>query len=201
MTTESDEIRFHGGEAYELYPKIIKRIKLSHEGKVLDAGCGKGNLAKYLTDYNLYGCDVTENFVKQARQKNYKEVRVADIYNLPYQDGEFEEVICLGVFEYIQHPEKAMKELLRVSKGRVIINTPNCRGVGILNFFSGNFAGFIDSIVKKGMIWTDTKFHKKIASDCNLKVKTKYFSRRFESIRNLWGNLLSGDIISIYERK
>ena len=108
-----DELRFHGGEAYDFYPKVLKRISVSKEEKVLDVGCGVGNLSKYLKGFNLYGCDITENFVKQAKKEFYKEVKVADIYNLPYEDNEFAKVICLGVFQYILDTEKAMKELLR----------------------------------------------------------------------------------------
>jgi len=198
--SEKDELRFEGSEAYDFYPKILKRISLSREEKILDVGCGIGRLSRYLKGFNLYGCDVTEKFVKQARKEFYKEVKLADIYALPYKDKEFDKIICLGVFEYLEYPEKAIKELFRVCKGDIILNTPNYNSAGILNFLSNNWSNFIDSIVEDGTRWTNKDFHKDIAKNCKLKLKIKYFSRKFESIRNIWGNLFAGDIIGIYSQ-
>lgn len=135
---EKDELRFHGGEAYDLYPKVLKRISVSKEEKILDVGCGVGKLSRYLKGFNLYGCDITENFVKHAKKEFYKEVKVADIYNLPYKDKEFDKIFCIGVFEYIQNTEKAMKELLRICKGEITINTPNYNSMGIRFFYKIN---------------------------------------------------------------
>jgi len=196
---KKDELRFHGGEAYDLYPKILKKISLSREEKILDVGCGVGNLSKYLKGFNLYGCDLMESFVKQAKKKNYKQVKVADVYNLPYKDNEFDKILCFGVFEYINNPEKAMKELLRVCKGEIILNTPNYNSAGINHFLFGNWSKFIDSIVSDGTRWTNAKFHKNIAKNCRLKLEIKYISHSFESFRNLFGNILAGDIIAIYK--
>lgn len=198
--SEKDEKRFHGGEAYDFYPKILKRISLSKNEKILDVGCGVGNLSKYLKNFNLYGCDITENFVKQARKENYREVKVADIYNLPYEDNEFDKIICLGVFEYVWDTEKAMKELMRVCKGDIIINTPNYNVAGIIHLLSGKWKSFIEKTIDDRMRWTNKNFHKEIAKNCGLKLEIKYFSKKYGLIRNLWGNLFAGDIIGIYRR-
>ena len=197
---EKDELRFHGGEAYNFYPKVLKRISVSKKEKILDVGCGVGKLSRYLKGFNLYGCDITENFVEQAKKEFYKEVKVAEIYNLPYKDKEFDKIICLGVFEYIQNTEKAMKELLRVCKGKIILNTPNYNSMGIRFFLQNKWINFTDFLVSSGTRWTNKNFHENIAKKCNLKLKIKYFSHKFESIRNLWGNILAGDIIGIYHR-
>jgi 2-polyprenyl-3-methyl-5-hydroxy-6-metoxy-1,4-benzoquinol methylase len=198
---KKDEIRFEGSEAYEFYPKILRRISLSRKEKILDVGCGVGKLSRYLKGFDLYGCDVTENFVKQARKESYKEVKMGDIYKLPYKDKEFDKILCFGVFEYLNQPEKAMKELLRVCKGKIILNTPNYNSAGIANFFFGNWGRFIDTIVHDGTRWTNKKFHKRIAKRCNLKLKIMYFSRNFELIRDIWGNIFAGDIIAVYWRQ
>lgn len=197
---EKDELRFHGGEAYDLYPKVLKRISVSKEEKILDVGCGVGKLSRYLKGFNLYGCDITENFVKHAKKEFYKEVKVADIYNLPYKDKEFDKIFCIGVFEYIQNTEKAMKELLRICKGEIIINTPNYNSMGIRFFLQNKWIKFTDFLVSSRTRWTNKKFHEKIAKKCKLKLKIKYFSYKFEFIRNLGGNILAGDIIGIYYR-
>lgn len=196
-----DERRFFGYGIYNLYPKILKRISVSKNEKILDAGCGIGKLSKYLKGFNLYGCDITENFVKQAKKEFYKEVKVADLCNLPYKDNEFDKVICIETFAFILDTEKAMKELLRVCKGEIIIVDPNFNFAGIRHFLLNNWSNFIDSLVTSKIKWTNKSFHEKIAKQFGLKLKTKYFSHAFNSIRNLWGNVLSGSVIGIFEKR
>ncbi len=196
-----DEIRFHGGEAYNLYPNVLKRISLDRTEKILDVGCGVGHLSEYLKGFNLHGCDVTESFVKQAKQKFYREVKVADIHNLPYEDGEFDKIICLGVFEYLEDPYGAMKELLRVCKGEIIINVPNYNSAGLRHFVFGTWNTLLVSIVQDQMLWTNRKFYRRLAKQHNLRLQIKYFSKTFESIRNLWGNVFAGDIIGIFSQE
>lgn len=52
--------------------------------------------------------------------------RVASVYDLPFKDGEFENVLCMSVLEHLEEPRKAIKEMWRVLKpgGRIIVSVP-----------------------------------------------------------------------------
>ena len=52
-------------------------------------------------------------------------VEYGDIHKLPYKDNSFDYVICSEVLEHVENPIKAMQELKRVTKKRLIITVPN----------------------------------------------------------------------------
>jgi SAM-dependent methyltransferase len=51
---------------------------------------------------------------------------VGSVYELPFQDGEFQTVLCLSVLEHLEDPKKAIQEMRRVLKpgGRILISVP-----------------------------------------------------------------------------
>lgn len=189
---------FGGNEAYDYYPKLIKKITLSEKEKILDVGCGVGNLSKYLKGFNLYGCDFVKEFVEEARKKDYKEVKIADICNLPYKNKEFDKIICLGVFIYLENPKKAIKELMRVCKGNIIIVNPNFNFASIKYMNSRKrWVTFINSIKNKELFWTNKIYFVELAEQCDLNLEIRYISRSWGFIRNLFGNLLASEVVVV----
>ena len=49
---------------------------------------------------------------------------LADIENLPFRDQVFEDVRCISVIEHVPGWYKALREILRVSRNRVIMEVP-----------------------------------------------------------------------------
>lgn len=51
---------------------------------------------------------------------------VANVYNLPFKEGEFDVVLCMTVLEHLEDPTRAIKEMRRVLKvgGRIIVSVP-----------------------------------------------------------------------------
>ena len=45
---------------------------------------------------------------------------------LPYDDRSFDTVVCLDTLEHLNRPHEAFDDLLRVSRGNVIVSLPNC---------------------------------------------------------------------------
>lgn len=94
--------------------------------KVLDIGCGTGIYVDYLSrkGKDAAGIDSVKEFINYAR-KNYKgKFLVADAYKLPFKDKSFDTVIMFDVLEHLEYEEKALKELQRVGKKRIIIIAP-----------------------------------------------------------------------------
>lgn len=111
------------------YMEIVLGIanKGSGRQRILDIPAGNGLLAEKLAEY---GHDVV-----CADINNEKEAYVyADMSEtLPFNDGEFDTVICLEGVEHVIEPSKLISELCRICKdqGRIIISLPN-----IQNMFS-----------------------------------------------------------------
>lgn len=108
--------------------KPLDRWDLSIKKKeyVLEVGsghnpCSRSNVIveKYLSD-NSNRCGDVKIY---ANQKFIN----ADGENLPFQDKEFDYVICNQVLEHVEHPEIFIRELVRVAK-RGYIETPSLLG-------------------------------------------------------------------------
>lgn len=98
--------------------------------KVLDVGCGPGEMAARLTGrgYEVWGLDIAEPMIRYARARcGADRFRVGDAENIPFADNTFDAVICLAVVEYLDADERALREIRRVLKpgGRAVVCTAN----------------------------------------------------------------------------
>ena len=93
---------------------------------ILDCGCGPGaitfGLAEAVAPGRVQGVDIEPAMVEQATRLAAEEgvqnveFRVGDIYDLPFEDGEFDVVFSHSVTEHLSDPVRAMRELRRVTK-------------------------------------------------------------------------------------
>ena len=69
--TASDYNNSTDGKFVEpMYEVIVKEIQKLPGGKILDIGCGNGNLFTYLPEgkYKLFGVDFSENMISEAKR-------------------------------------------------------------------------------------------------------------------------------------
>jgi ubiquinone/menaquinone biosynthesis C-methylase UbiE/VanZ family protein len=98
--------------------------------KVLDIGCGTGEMARELTrrGYEVWGSDIAEPMVRYARERyGAGRFHAGDLEYLPFRDNTFDAVVCLGVVEYLDTDERSLREIWRVLRpgGRAVISTPS----------------------------------------------------------------------------
>ncbi|MDM8553187.1 class I SAM-dependent methyltransferase [Desulfococcaceae bacterium HSG7] len=99
--------------------------------KLLDAGCGPAHYLRSLRkrlDKNIYytGVDATEYYISLAKKAfpDSSRFHVGEIFNLPFNDSEYDIVINNNVLLHLPPPPtKAIEELIRVSKKYIIIRT------------------------------------------------------------------------------
>lgn len=95
--------------------------------KVLDIACGRGHLAARLAkNYQVTAADFSIDPLLAEKMPHvvFKEV---DICSLPFDDDEFDTVICAHTLEHIQDIARAVSELRRVAGKRIIIIVPRQR--------------------------------------------------------------------------
>jgi len=113
--------------------------------KILDAGCGKGSLARALSfpGNEIICSDIMNNLDPVCRF----EFRQADFNKkLPFQDGYFDIIVCSEVIEHLENPRHVLREFKRIAKpgGYILISMPNIlHFVGRIYFLlKGNLYGF-----------------------------------------------------------
>lgn len=106
----------------------FKRVREHLYGdSVLDAGCGKADfLSTIESDYQIAGIDVNKERVDYCNQVLGQDaVRLGNLDGrLDFENDSFDTVVCLEVLEHLEDPEKALRELVRVGRKRVIITVP-----------------------------------------------------------------------------
>ena len=114
-------------------------------GTILDVGCGKGYLLGKIMESNpgvqCCGADIAPPSHRDMPIK----IHEADIINLPFPDHSFDMVICTHNLEHIREPQKALGELIRVAKRRLIIVVPREREYRYSANFHVNFFPYMYS--------------------------------------------------------
>ena len=102
-------------------------------GPVLDLGCGPGVMADAVRERGLryVGLDASPAMIREgvARHRALEHARfvVGDVETLPFDDGQFGAVVCMGVLEYLDDAAPAMREIRRVARAGafVVMTLPN----------------------------------------------------------------------------
>jgi SAM-dependent methyltransferase len=111
-------------------------------GRALDLGCGDGGGRTALEEkgYAWVGLDVRRDGAASV---------VADAHRLPFEDGSFDVVYSLQVFEHLSRPWDAMGEVVRVLKPGGIF----CGGVAALEPFHHSYFNYthwgLESILRQ----------------------------------------------------
>ena len=97
--------------------------------RLLEIGSGMGHLVGQLEDtFETWGMDLNHWAMKQSKSVVDKtNLQTASAQELPYRDESFNVVIIKHIVEHLPDPEKAIREIGRVTEpgGTLILATPN----------------------------------------------------------------------------
>jgi len=120
MNSYYDEIssgynELHKEEQLKKVRIIIKELGITNE-KVLDVGCGTAFYAELFENYT--GLDSSKGMLEKAKAN----VILGNAENLPFKDKSFDVVISVTALHNVKDFKKAIKEMERVSKGKIAIS-------------------------------------------------------------------------------
>ncbi len=158
-----------------VYPRLLSKAK----GKILDYGCGIGDLLSY--NKAIIGVDINEYCIESCVERGLNAMHIEN-NKLPFQDNELSTIILDNVYEHLPHPEDQFVEIRRVLKtdGRLIIGVPGLKGHHLdsthIRYYSEEL--LVDSLDRQHFK-LDHLFYTPF-------IKSKYLSKKL-NIYVLWG--------------
>jgi ubiquinone/menaquinone biosynthesis C-methylase UbiE len=98
---------------------LLSAVEITRGTKLLEVACGTGNIsgAASSAGAEVVGIDFVEGMIVEAKKLHSNiEFRVADAQALPFDDDNFDAVICNFGVHHFSDPLRALKEAYRVIK-------------------------------------------------------------------------------------
>lgn len=123
---------------------VLKLLEVGNAERILDLGCGAGNLTEYFSKSKLFGIDLCRKLLIIASKKKYAvPLRLVQGFgeSLPFKKDSFDKIYCLEVIEHCRDPLQILKEANRVLKinGHCVLTIPNEDFIIFLKFLLRRF--------------------------------------------------------------
>jgi ubiquinone/menaquinone biosynthesis C-methylase UbiE len=94
---------------------------------VLEVGCGTGHFTRWLGEQGLgaVGLDLSTAMLAEAQILDGIVLVRGDAHRLPFADGAFDLVAFITALEFIDRPQEALREALRVSRQGLLLGVLN----------------------------------------------------------------------------
>ena len=121
-------VRTLDAQARAIWPQeveLVRRYQLPAGAKILDAGCGTGEVASRLADLfpaaDVLAVDILDHHLALARERYARfaprlRFEHQSIFELSAPDGTFDLAVCRHVLHSVPQADRVLKELARVTK-------------------------------------------------------------------------------------
>jgi len=96
---------------------LISQADLRPSSLILDLGAGPGTYTRAMNHigHHCVGVDYSRKVIEIARTRGSKEIYIqGEAYHLPFRNGSFNAVVCMGVLQSLARSEVALREMGRV---------------------------------------------------------------------------------------
>ena len=120
---------------------IISKAKLAKGGSMLEVGTGRGHMVTALAqkgfklisiDLDKKAQDVARIHLEAIKRDKLVSLKIMNAERLQYKDDYFNQVISVDFIHHAKDPIKCLKEMIRVTKNKLIIADINRRGERIM---------------------------------------------------------------------
>lgn len=120
---------------------IISRAGFNKGSALLEIGTGRGHMAQALAGkgFKLVSIDVDRQAQRAAKENlassgllRRASLRIMDAERLRFRNGSFNTVVSVNFMHHARRPDKCLREMVRVTKERIVIADINKRGQRIM---------------------------------------------------------------------
>jgi ubiquinone/menaquinone biosynthesis C-methylase UbiE len=116
--------------------RILALLAARPGDRVLEIGCGAGNILAQIPGARRCGLDLAESLLAKAARRLAKRGTLVqgDAEHLPFRDRAWQRVYCSEVLEHIPSPGTALTEMRRIvaDGGVAVVSVPNERLINTL---------------------------------------------------------------------
>jgi ubiquinone/menaquinone biosynthesis C-methylase UbiE len=173
-----DQIGLNYAKYRKADPRIVQAIidylNLPKSGIIGDIGAGIGNYSQAIAEsgYRIKCIEPSDVMLKQKKSHQNIEWIKGHAENIPLETKELDGIMIILAFHHFHHPQKAIEEMVRVSKGNIVLFTFDPREVAapwIADYFSEIWAGAFDFFPPLSEV------KKQIESVCDKKITSHIF--------------------------
>ncbi len=119
----------------DVTPRVAQFVANHLTGKtLLEVGCGNGDVSLSCAKrgFDVTATDLIEENLECVKEKALDQgltlkTRVVDIEHIPFADASFDTVLCLHTLEHVRNLPRAVSELVRVTRGKLVVVVPRER--------------------------------------------------------------------------
>ncbi len=166
-----------GGWLISNFYDAVKQALLTDarsDSTVLEVGAGDGFSTRYIRNFlpsttTLVASEIRLEGIEAIRRQNPTVPTLCQsIYQLAHASNSVDAVVCLEVLEHLEHPERALKELCRVSSGVLILSVPREPIWRALNMARFKYWADLGNTPGHLQHWSSTGFERFVGRYCEI---------------------------------
>jgi 2-polyprenyl-3-methyl-5-hydroxy-6-metoxy-1,4-benzoquinol methylase len=150
---------------------IVGTVQEADNKDVHEVGCGEGHILGALASagFSVRGCDISKTSLEVARNEAKRHgfvipIEEKSIYELDLVVDVADTVVCCEVLEHLTDPDKALSNLLSITRKDLILSVPNEPLWHLLNMVRGKYWNALGNTPGHYQHWTSRSFVEFVAA-------------------------------------